>query len=220
MDSTLCFSFLPCKVGLLVIKPTSKNTGTDSMRKCVPMPGIQEVDKYWWYHHHYYYHSNKIKFTKEKFLWSLATISTIKLTPFHWSGNCETQVTGRETLRPHLKLILQDWNEDTESATRKSITLGQLAGNRPPCTAHAKHYKASQRMWLFKYSYHFPTQHTHTKWTYMKLNGNVQFLLERWMHVLHDSEYSTDSEEKGAWYIYTINISIEKCDQGTSHFPL
>ena len=75
-------------------------------------------------------------------------------------------------------------------------------------------------MWLFKYSYHFPTQHTHTKWTYMKLNGNVQFVLERWMHVLHDSEYSTDSEQKGGWYIYTINISIEKCDQGTSHFPL
>ena len=101
------------------------------------MPGIQDVDKHEWYNHHHYYHPNKIKFAREKFLLLLATISTIKLTPFHWSGNCETQVTGRETLRPHLKRILQDWSEDTESATRKSITRGQLAGNRSPCRAHA-----------------------------------------------------------------------------------
>ena len=183
------------------------------------MPGIQDVDKHEWYNHHHYYHPNKIKFAREKFLLLLATISTIKLTPFHWSGNCETQVTGRETLRPHLKRILQDWSEDTESATRKSITRGQLAGNRSPCRAHAECYEASQRMWLFKYASRFPTQHTHTKWIYVKLNGNVQFVLERWMHFLHDSEYSTESEQKGGWYIYNINISTETCDQGTSHFP-
>lgn len=38
--------------------------------------------------------------------------------------------------------------------------------------------------------------HTHTKWIYAKLNGNVvPFVPERWMHFLHDFEYSTDSTE-------------------------
>ena len=60
------------------------------------------------------------------------TISTIKLSPFIHLAILKLKYLGGEALKFHLKLISQDWSEDTESATRKSPPEATWQGTGHP----------------------------------------------------------------------------------------